>query len=628
MESMKEYISSWLKSFKDYINSFSFVEKEKNIFYFSKFSLDISEFFLIHDFIKKLKENIFKENMEQFKYCVKNIIIFNDQNNNNNNNNKDLNEKEKIIILFSACLFIYYKKFRFNTNGSFDSYFDNDFILIAKNIFKFEIKNNEIFKIFAFYYFSIMQKQIQALDYTKIKNIKKYYNYSALEKNEEKEEENINMINGGTQNIKEGFQEQVLTFLISTKEKMLELVYTTNKNKNNINDLFPEEIKDMNTRFQKLNNNLNFYIDNNEKKTEEKNIIQINQNQNQINDSSSDTKSDMIIEDVSPQKIKNFCINIKNNNISLNNKNENLFKLDGNNNIINNNNVFGNETHSNKFSLMQTDYSNDNHINFTNENIFNKHNQKNPIIENYNSMYLNLNKKNPLVENLDLNLSNSNSNSLEKSFDSLFNFSSNSLNNINLTNKDSSNIYSKKVISELIKSEFDKNTMEIIEEVSKIIDEKYLDTALNTSQKTVCLIQYYCCYMVEFTPEMLQNICPKYKDILQNFDIKFIVLAKELYNTTMEIFSTIYDLSYTNFDTFIELTKDCGIQLEHAQGLYKIFREYSIMLLNEKKRKKNMNANSNKYIMNVLRKLFDNEYQNWTNIIKQKSNEFTNFFKM
>ena len=132
MESMKEYISSWLKSFKDYINSFSFVEKEKNIFYFSKFSLDISEFFLIHDFIKKLKENIFKENMEQFKYCVKNIIIFNDQ---NNNKNKDLNEKEKIIILFSACLFIYYKKFRFNTNSSFDSYFDNDFILIAKNIF-------------------------------------------------------------------------------------------------------------------------------------------------------------------------------------------------------------------------------------------------------------------------------------------------------------------------------------------------------------------------------------------------------------------------------------------------------------------------------------------------------------
>ena len=613
MESMKETISSWLKSFKDYINSFSFVEKEKNIFYFSKFSLDISEFFLIHDFIKKLKENIFKENMEQFKYCVKNIIIFNEQDNNNNK----LQEKEKIIILFSACLFIYYKKFRFNTNGSFDNYFDNDFILIAKNIFKFEIKNNEIFKIFAFYYFSIMQKQIQALDYTKIKNLKKYYNFSALEKKEEKEEENVTMVNGSAQKINEGFQDQVLTFLISAKEKMLELVYTTNKNKNNINDLFPDEIKDMNTRFQKLNNNLNFYLDNNEKKIEEKNNIQINQ----INDSISDNKSDMIIEDVSPQKPKNFCINIKNNNISRNNKSENLFNLEENKNS-NNNNIFGNETHSNKFSLMPTDYSNNNHINFTSENIFNKNKPKNQIIENY----LNLNKKNPLIENLDLNLSNSNS--FEKSFDSLFNFSSNSLNNINISNKDSSNIYSKKVVSELIKSEFDQNTMEIIEEVSKIIDEKYLDTVLNTSQKTLYLIQYYCCYMVEFTPEMLQNICPKYKDILQNFDIKFIVLAKELYNTTMEIFSTIYDLSYTNVQTFIELTKDCGIQLEYAQGLYTIFKEYSIMLLNEKKRKKNINCNSNKYIMNVLRKLFDNEYQKWTNIIKQKSNEFTNFFKM
>ena len=65
-------------------------------------------------------------------------------------------------------------------------------------------------------------------------------------------------------------------------------------------------------------------------------------------------------------------------------------------------------------------------------------------------------------------------------------------------------------------------------------------------------------------------MCPEYKEKLQNFDIKFIVLAKELYNTTMEIFSTIYDLSYTNFDTFIELTTDCGISLQHAQRRKKI----------------------------------------------------------
>ena len=607
MEKIKDTISSWLKSFKDYVSSFSFVEKEKNIFYFSKFSMDIYEFFMIHEFIKKLKENIFKENMEQFKYCVNNIIAFNNQ----EINEKLLNEKEKIIILFSACLFIYYKKFRFNTDYPFDSYFDKEFILISKNIFKFEIKNNEIFKIFAFYYFSIVQKQIQALDYSKTKNLKNYYNYSAFGK---AEEENKNIINGGQQQKSgEGFHDQVLTFLISAKEKMLELVIT-NKNQKKENELIPEEINDMNSRFQKLNNNLNFYLDNNEE--------QMNDNKNNINQIN-DNKSDMFSEDIFPQKQNNLNVNLKN-TIGRNNKSDSLFtNLEENNKI---NMIIENETNLNKLSLMKTDYSNNNHINFTNENSFNINLgsliNSEPKAERNNSIGLN-NTKNSLSNNINLN--NSTSFSLEKSFDSLFDLLPTYNNNINISKDISSNMYSKRVVSELIKSDFDKETMKIIEHVSKIIDEKYLDSYIDNSPKIICLIQYFCCYIVEFSPEMLQNICPEYKETLKNFNIKFIVLAKELYNTTMEIFCTIYDLSFTNFNTFIELTKESGIQLEYAQCLYKIFREYSIMLLEQKKKKKNINNNI--YIMNVLRKLFDNEYQNWNNIIKQKSNEFTNFFK-
>ena len=607
MEKIKDTISSWLKSFKDYVSSFSFVEKEKNIFYFSKFSMDIYEFFMIHEFIKKLKENIFKENMEQFKYCVNNIIAFNNQ----EINEKLLNEKEKIIILFSACLFIYYKKFRFNTDYPFDSYFDKEFILISKNIFKFEIKNNEIFKIFAFYYFSIVQKQIQALDYSKIKNLKNYYNYSAFGK---AEEENKNIINGGQQQKSgEGFHEQVLTFLISAKEKMLELVIT-NKNQKKENELIPEEINDMNSRFQKLNNNLNFYLDNNEE--------QMNDNKNNINQIN-DNKSDMFSEDIFPQKQNNLNVNLKN-TIGRNNKSDSLFtNLEENNKI---NMIIENETNLNKLSLMKTDYSNNNYINFTNENSFNINLgsliNSEPKAERNNSIGLN-NTKNSLSNNINLN--NSTSFSLEKSFDSLFDLLPTYNNNINISKDISSNMYSKRVVSELIKNDFDKETMKIIEHVSKIIDEKYLDSYIDNSPKIICLIQYFCCYIVEFSPEMLQNICPEYKETLKNFNIKFIVLAKELYNTTMEIFCTIYDLSFTNFNTFIELTKESGIQLEYAQCLYKIFREYSIMLLEQKKKKKNINNNI--YIMNVLRKLFDNEYQNWNNIIKQKSNEFTNFFK-
>ena len=588
MESMKEKITSWLKYFKDYINSFRFVEKEKNIFYFSKFSLDISEFFLIHEFVKTLKENIFKKNIEQFKYCVKNIILFNED------NNKKLNEKEKIIILYSACLFIYYKKFRFNTNCSFENYFDEEFVNISKTIFKFEIKNNNLFKIFFFFFFSIMKEQILALDYSKIRSIKKYYNYLKGENINEEEDNEIANNNGSSQKEKEGFQEQVLTFLISAKEKMVDLVFETNKNQNSE--------KNIENIFQSGMNNLNFYLnyDNNEKN--ENNKKYSNNNLNIINNNSeySDNKSDMTIDDCSPQKPKAF--NANNNSMHyMSNSRNNINSI----NSINNMNIHDSN------SIMLTDYSNNN-INNINDNSFNT--TTNNIINNNNNNSINFNNTQYNFNYPNLNLSNSNT-------------QFNSLETINSSGKDinsnRSNIYSKRVISELIKSEFDDKTMEIIEEVSKIIDEKYLDNFLNSTSKTVTMIQYFCCYIVEFTPDMLQNICPQYKDTLENFAIKFIVLAKELYNTAMEIFSTIYDLNYTNFDTFMDLTKDCGIPMEHAQGLYKIFRDYSITLLNEKK-KKGVHNN----IMNVLRKLFDQENQKWGNIIKQKSNEFTNFYKV
>ena len=614
MESMKEKITSWLKYFQDYINSFSFVEKEKNIFYFSKFSLDISEFYLIHEFVKNLKENIFKKNIEQFRYCLKNIILL--------NKDKTLSEKEKIIILFSACLFIYYKKFRFNTNCAFENYFDAEFIHLSKTIFKFEIKNNELFKIFAFYFFSIIQKQILALDYTKIQNIKKYYNYSKIENNNEEDIE-MKINNGSTQKVNEGFQDQVLTFLISAKEKIIDLVFETsykiqnqNQNQNqqnNLKNIFPNEINDMNNRFQKLNN-MNF--ENNEKKENNKifsnkNLSQSNENKNYDNiyeNKSCDMKSEMNIDDGSPQKPKAF--NANNNRINIINTYSNI-PID---NILK-------ESYSNFVSYMRTDCSNNNNINnlndnsySTNINNFSKKNTINSINSNNSNNSGNLNNTNSTINNIGLN--DSLSLPLFNNFDSFLNSENN--------NKINNNIYSKRIVSELIKSEVDNKTMEIIEEVSKIIDEKYLDKFLNNPSKIVILIQYFCCYIVEFTPDMLTNICPQYKDVLKNFGIKFIVLAKELYNTTMEIFSTIYDLSYTNFDTFIDLTKDCGIQLQHAQGLYKIFRDYSITLFNEKKRKR---GNSNN-IMYVLRKLFDQENKNWREIIKERANEFTKFFKV
>ena len=157
MESIKETFNGWLAGLQNYINSFPVEEEKTKIFYFSKFSIVISEFYQIYKFVKTLKENIFKALIEQFKFGVKELIAFSNQN---------LSIKEKVIILYSSCLLIYYKKFCFNTNNSFEDFFDYDFIYITTTTFGYQIVNQELFKTFIFYTYSKIKKEINDLDYT------------------------------------------------------------------------------------------------------------------------------------------------------------------------------------------------------------------------------------------------------------------------------------------------------------------------------------------------------------------------------------------------------------------------------------------------------------------------------
>ncbi len=208
-------------------------------------------------------------------------------------------------------------------------------------------------------------------------------------------------------------------------------------------------------------------------------------------------------------------------------------------------------------------------------------------------------------------------------FASLYNLYANgSKDNVKIENNNDNNNhkYTKTIINELSKYEADEQIIKIIEEVARKIDSNYLGQTINNSPKVVTVINYFSCYMVEYTPDMLQNIEPKYKDILQNYCIKFIVLAKELYNTAMELFTTIYDLSFTNIDTFINLSKNCGIQIQYAQSLYNMFKEYLTLLL--KKRESESN------IQNILQKLFKQQKLIWDKTIIQKANELTSFYKV
>ena len=636
MESIKETLSNWLEGFQNYINSFTVVEKQNKIFYFSKFSIIISEFYQIYNFVKTLKENIFVTLIEQFKYCVKDIIFF----------KKNINEKEKVIILYSSCLLIYYKKFCFDTNNTFEEYFDNDFLYISSTTFGYQIINQALFKIFIFYYYSEIKKQIINLDYNSIKNLKKYYSYKEIMKlspnnkniynnNDDKslknssnistnnsinddyfpdpnillpkskafynyhnknkikiliknnndknqinknnnfneynhqymEEEKINIL----QQENFGLQEQVLTYLTSTTERMVDLVFEMT-----YKGYFPIFNKKINERLKEFNNisSQNVNLENNNKE----NITGIN---------------DL------PQIPKAF--NVNKNSINSINKNTNI------------NSINSVKDENQKIKSNISSFFNIGNYFFHNQSMENI--KAEPIQNNINE-----NKKRN-EDNLINNSFMSNDISPCCNFESLYNLYTNDTNN-NISNNESNtkNKYTKRIISELSKNEVDDNIVKIIEEVAKKIDSNYLDKALNSNPKTVTVINYFSCYIVEFNSDMLINIEPKYKDILQNYCIKFIVLAKELYNTTMELFTTIYDLSYTNIQTFINLSKNCGIQIQYAESLYNMFKDYSELLL--------MKKESNLNIKSILKKLFKQQKILWDKSIKEKANKFTSFYKV
>ena len=662
MESIKETFNGWLAGLQNYINSFSVEEKKTKIFYFSKFSIVISEFYQIYKFVKTLKENIFKSLIEQFKFCVKELIAF---------SNPNLSIKEKVIILYSSCLLIYYKKFCFNTNNSFEDFFDDDFIYITTTTFGYQIVNEELFKTFIFYTYSKIKKEINELDYTPIQNLKKYY---YTENNSVKNSNNINNINNESSNIEHSKSNKNNSSGISTNNSINNDYFPdpniflprkkTHNNQKNINIKRPNNIK------LNINKNINADLDLNSKN----NIINLNENEiedDKIDNSNTINNSSQKENFGFQEQVLTYLTSTKERIINLAfemtykgyfpifNKNIND-RFQEFNNMSSNKFDIINKTEENSSSINdfpqkpKTLNVNKNSINSINKkinknefNTINNINQKlKPDVKHFSNQDT-INFENPHIKNNEMEIENdlnnindddshNNSKESEKNvnnsffstdiytccnFESLYNYyANNSKDNTKIENisSNNNNKYTKTIIRELSKYEVDEQIVKIIEEVAKKIDSNYLGQTVNNSPKNVTLINYFSCYMVEFSPDKLQNIEPKYKDILQNYCIKFIVLAKELYNTAMELFTTIYDLSYTNIDTFINLSKNCGIQIQYAQSLYSMFKEYSTLLLKKKE--------SN--IKNILQKLFKQQKSLWDKSIIQKSNELTSFYKV
>lgn len=594
MDKIKEKVSNWLSYFKDHIQSFNVIAREKNFVYFSKFTLESEEFFQIHNFVLTLKYNIIHDLFEQFKYCVYNIISFGD---------KNLSERDKIMTIYSACFLNYFKKFLYNTKHEFEEFYDNSFFNLIKT-FNVEIKNMEIFKVLSFCFFKKMKEEITKLNYeTKIKPLKQSYN----PKIENDEQKTNNIDNNNIQNEKNiknnineegiGVKNKAINYVVSAKEKIVDIIYEIKYRKFLPNILPNDEISTINNALNRFNNMSGQMLDN-LSKTLEKEKLKTNDlfEKNEINMSLNDDKTSDEINESFNTSI-NLNLNQSFNKVSEisnsdNFKNNMDFISNINNKIINSNDI----NNINNFN-MNIKNNNINKINFINTD--NKLHNQNSINE------IKMNKE---------EFNNINNNNLNNNIKSKSAFKPNNI--IINAQQNKNNMYSHRLIDELIRNKIDDKTMEIIINVAKKIDEKYLDYLLNHSPKPILILDYFSCYVANFTSKMLQDIDPDNAEALGNVNIKFIILAKELYNTAMELFCSIYDLTSTNINRFLDLAKNCGIHVQYTQGLYKLFKDYSIFLL-----EKNAFRDLRKTVNNFI----EMERLNWEKVINSQTNNISSF---
>jgi hypothetical protein len=419
---------------------------------------------------------------------------------------------------------------------------------------------------------------------------------------------NINTINQ-INNEEGGIKEQAITYLVSAKERMVDLVFEMkyrgifpnmclneinkmNITLNQLGNISAQELHNLNTplNFKKDDGFHSSFLqnDNNISMYDDKTSTNFNETMNKSNINFNETMNTSNFNE-SMNTIMTSSSNYNPNNISFINNNVNNIN---NINNINMNNVYSNNI--NRFNIYNKNSFNDNNLNKIN------------IINNTN---------NTNFFNINNNLNKNNINNINLSNNSAFKPNQ----NINTQNaSENTNMYSQRLMSELIKDKVDDKSLEIIKNVAKTIDEKFLDHLLNYSKKPIIIMKYFSCYIAEFTPEMLQNIEPQNKEILKNFCIRFIIVAKELYNTTMELFCSIYDLSYNKVERFVDLARNCGIQFKYAQGLYKLFKDYSIILLEK---------GSFNDLKKTVDKFVEKEKVNWDKVVNQFSDKFSSYFQ-
>ena len=230
MYSLKEQLNKLSKYFQENLapitgDKCEFMDLQRNIFYFSKFSFVLQDFIKIFKFIRTIKENTFKKLIELNKETVRLYL--------------DIPcatlEKDKVIILFSLFYLHYYTYFGYDIHITFEQFFNQDLIILTSK-FQIIIKDEMQFKNISFGFFTTFQSEIKNNSYENIQYLKLFYNPSLIQNFNGLFQNNFfnlkNNQNTNLQLINNSPQKHLLTKLLVAKERIVNMVLAIKEKKN------------------------------------------------------------------------------------------------------------------------------------------------------------------------------------------------------------------------------------------------------------------------------------------------------------------------------------------------------------------------------------------------------------
>ena len=141
---------------------------------------------------------------------------------------------------------------------------------------------------------------------------------------------------------------------------------------------------------------------------------------------------------------------------------------------------------------------------------------------------------------------------------------------------------------------------------------------INRNEKcTINIIQCFICYNIEIGTKEIREI-PEYKDFTEDLTIKFIVPAKNIYNKFVEIYFSLYDLVYSDFNNLKYILDSQGLPAKFFNSAYLFGKSFADIMVTQKNNvQENMNEVINKFV-----ELFNIE---WEATIKENSKKLTHF---